>query len=52
MPRPVSTAPGIAADLGEPKCPTLLFFGGSDQWIPAADIATVAARHEATTVYP
>jgi carboxymethylenebutenolidase len=43
---------GIAAELGEPKCPTLLFFGGSDQWIPAADIATVAAHHEATTVYP
>jgi carboxymethylenebutenolidase len=42
----------VAADLGEPKCPTLLFFGGSDQWIPAADIAAVAAHHEATTVYP
>ena len=43
---------GIAAELGEPKCPTLLFFGGNDQWIPAADIAAVAAHHEATTVYP
>jgi carboxymethylenebutenolidase len=43
---------GIAAELGEPTCPTLLFFGGSDQWIPAADIAAVAAHHEATTVYP
>jgi carboxymethylenebutenolidase len=42
----------VAKDLGEPKFPTLLFFGGSDQWIPAADIAAVAAHHEATTVYP
>jgi carboxymethylenebutenolidase len=43
---------GIAAELGEPKCPTLLFFGGKDEWIPAGDIATVAAHHEATKVYP
>jgi carboxymethylenebutenolidase len=43
---------GIASELGEPTCPTLLIFGGSDEWIPASDIATVAAHHEATTVYP
>ncbi len=43
---------GIAAELGEPKCPTLLFFGGTDEWIPAADIETVAAHHRDTFVYP
>ena len=43
---------GITNDLGTPKCPTLLFFGGNDPWVPAADIATVAAHHPDTTVYP
>jgi carboxymethylenebutenolidase len=43
---------GIASELGEPTCPTLLFFGDSDEWIPAADIAAVAAQHADTTVYP
>ena len=32
----------VADDLGEPRCPTLLFFGGSDEYIPTADIETVA----------
>jgi carboxymethylenebutenolidase len=43
---------GISAELGEPKCPTLLFFGGNDEWIPMSEIAAVATHHEATTVYP
>jgi carboxymethylenebutenolidase len=43
---------GIAQELGEPSCPTLLFFGGSDPYIPAADIEVVAAHHAETTVYP
>jgi carboxymethylenebutenolidase len=42
----------IAAGMGEPKCPTLLFFGGNDPWIPSADIETVAAHHADTFVYP
>jgi carboxymethylenebutenolidase len=43
---------GIAADLGEPTCPTLLLFGGSDPWIPMADIEAVQAHHADTVVYP
>jgi carboxymethylenebutenolidase len=42
----------IANGMGEPKCPTLLFFGGNDPWIPAADIEKVAANHADTFVYP
>jgi carboxymethylenebutenolidase len=42
----------IAAELGQPRCPTLLFFGGDDQYIPAADIETVAAHHQDIVVYP
>jgi carboxymethylenebutenolidase len=42
----------IAAGMGEPKCPTLLFFGGNDPWIPSADIETVAAHHADAFVYP
>jgi len=43
---------GIAGDLGEPRCPTLLFFGGNDPYIPAADIEAVATHHPDTVVYP
>ncbi len=43
---------GISTELGEPTCPTLLFFGGKDEWIPLSDIETVAAHHAETTVYP
>jgi carboxymethylenebutenolidase len=43
---------GIAADLGEPRCPTLLIFGGSDPYIPTADIDAVVAHHPNTLVYP
>jgi carboxymethylenebutenolidase len=42
----------IASDLGQPRCPTLLFFGGNDPYIPAPDIAAVAAHHRETIVYP
>jgi carboxymethylenebutenolidase len=43
---------GIVTDLGETECPTLLFFGGSDAYIPGADIAAVAAAHPDTVLYP
>jgi dienelactone hydrolase len=43
---------GIAKQLGEPTCPTRLFFGGNDPWIPIADIDSVRAHHPETTVYP
>jgi carboxymethylenebutenolidase len=42
----------ISAELGTPKCPTLLFFGGQDPWIPDADIEAVRAHHPSTVVYP
>jgi carboxymethylenebutenolidase len=42
----------IHTELGEPQCPTLLLFGGSDPWIATDDIATVAAHHADTIVYP
>lgn len=43
---------GIAADLAQPRCPTLLFLGGSDPHIPSDDIAKVVAHHADTVVYP
>jgi len=44
---------GIARELGEPACPTLMFFGGSDPYIPMADIEKVQAHHgDAVVVYP
>jgi carboxymethylenebutenolidase len=43
---------GIASDLGPTTCPTLLFFGGTDPYIPSADIDQVAAGHPDTVVYP
>jgi carboxymethylenebutenolidase len=42
----------IAQELGTPRCPTQLFFGGRDPWIPEADIAAVVAHHPETVVYP
>jgi carboxymethylenebutenolidase len=42
----------IAAELGEPRCPTLLLFGGDDEYIPTADIEAVVAHHPDTVVYP
>ncbi len=44
---------GIAQRLGEPRCPTILCFGGHDPYISPEDIATVQARHpDITVVYP
>jgi carboxymethylenebutenolidase len=36
---------GIAQSLGEPTCPVLLFFGGTDEWIPRDDIGAVERHH-------
>jgi carboxymethylenebutenolidase len=44
---------GISRELGEPTCPTVLFFGGKDEYIPASDIEAVVAHHPGmVTVYP
>jgi carboxymethylenebutenolidase len=44
---------GIAGVLGTPTCPTLLLFGGTDEWIPTADIEAVQAHHgDDVVVYP
>ncbi|MDR3650495.1 MAG: dienelactone hydrolase family protein [Acidimicrobiales bacterium] len=43
---------GIAAELGEPACPTLLMFGEEDAYITPAEIEMVRDRHPATVVYP
>jgi carboxymethylenebutenolidase len=43
---------GIADELAAPHCPTLLFFGGSDEYIPTEAIERVKARHPDTVVYP
>ncbi len=43
---------GIGADLGPLQCPTLLCFGGTDPYIPSAEIDRVVAAHPDTVVYP
>lgn len=43
---------GIAKEFGQPRCPTLLVFGGTDEYIPTPDIEAVAAHHPDTVVYP
>jgi carboxymethylenebutenolidase len=43
---------GISAELSEPACPTLLLFGGTDNYIPPAAIEAVRFRHPDTVVYP
>ena len=43
---------GIAQDLGQPTIPTLLFFGGQDEWIPTSDIEAVESHHQNTITYP
>jgi carboxymethylenebutenolidase len=43
---------GIASELGRPRCPTMLFFGAEDAYIPREDIDKVAAHHQETFVYP
>jgi carboxymethylenebutenolidase len=42
---------GISRELGTPRCPTLLFFGDADPYIPQADIDAVVAHHPDTVVY-
>ena len=39
-------------ELGTPNCPTLLFFGGKDPWIPTENIEKVAAHHADTRRLP
>jgi carboxymethylenebutenolidase len=36
----------------KPSCPTLLFYGGTDQWIPREGMDAVAAHHANTIIYP
>jgi carboxymethylenebutenolidase len=43
---------GIAQDFSQPKCPTLLLFGGQDVFIPMADINAVVALLPNTIIYP
>jgi carboxymethylenebutenolidase len=42
----------IAAELAEPRCPTLLLFGTDDEYIPVSDVDAVVAHHRDTVVYP
>jgi carboxymethylenebutenolidase len=42
----------IADAGGRPRCPTMLFFGGHDDYIPTEDIERVKAMHPQTIVYP
>ena len=43
---------GISQALAEPNCPTVLFFGDSDEWVPMDEIDRVRAAHPDTIVYP
>ncbi len=44
---------GIAGEPGDPGCPTLLFYGADDPFIPAEEYEPVVARYPDTvTVYP
>src|SRR5262245_43642276 len=42
---------GIVNHLGSPRCPTVLFFGGQDPYIPREHIDKVRAHHAETVVY-
>ena len=42
---------GIAGELAEPNCPTTLFFGDTDEWIPTDQIDQISAAHPDTVVY-
>jgi carboxymethylenebutenolidase len=43
----------IVDDLGELQCPTIIFFAGDDEFVPADDVAAVQAHHgHIVTVYP
>ena len=41
----------IASELGSPTCPTLLFFGDNDPYIPMAEIEAVRQHHPESVVY-
>ena len=41
----------ISSVLTEPNCPTLLFFGDTDEWVPMSEIEKVQAFHADTFVY-
>jgi carboxymethylenebutenolidase len=45
---------GIARDLGDLHCPTLMFFGDRDDYVPMADVESVKANHSDAEiiVYP
>jgi carboxymethylenebutenolidase len=44
---------GIAREIADPACPTLLFFGGRDDYIPMSDIELVRQHHGTdVVVYP
>jgi carboxymethylenebutenolidase len=52
---PVDAAVGfyggrIAQQLGTPRCPTLLFFGDRDEYVPMDDVAAVEAAHPGQVV--
>jgi carboxymethylenebutenolidase len=43
----------IVDDLGELQCPTIMFFAGDDEFVPADNVAAVEAKHgDLVTVYP
>jgi carboxymethylenebutenolidase len=42
----------IASELGPVSCPLLLFFGGTDEYVPADAIEDVRATHPDVVVYP
>ncbi|MCU1485804.1 MAG: carboxymethylenebutenolidase [Actinomycetia bacterium] len=41
----------ISTELHEPNCPTLLFFGDTDEYVPMTEIEKVRAFHPETFVY-
>lgn len=41
----------ISSEPGTPNCPTLLFFGTNDEWVPMSEIEKVQAMHADTFVY-
>ena len=43
---------GIVNELQAPNCPTKLFFGAMDPWIPVDQAEQVKAYHGDTTIYP
>src|SRR6185503_18738541 len=44
----------IGSELGEPACPLLVFYGGTDEYIPPEEIAAVTAHYgdDRVVVYP